>query len=299
MPPAVLVVGAPFSGSSLLAQMLGSHPRACAAPELTLSLADTVGEWIAMTALAQAPLADGLLRFVAEYWGGGQRAAGINRARDWLHQRRACDMAVLLRELRERVAPRALVIPDADAALRPEALLRWQRLLPDARWVIPLRHPMTHGAVMAAWLSEQLFVPPDFLDGSRTPEPGRIDPQLPWLRCRQNLARWVPAAAQYRVRMEALATQPETVLSALCSWLNWDAPTAAELACMLQVEGSAFAGYGPPEAPFGLEVEVLEDVTAGLDLPAVPPPLDGPAPWCERGALDPAVVAQARDDAYV
>lgn len=299
MPPAVLVVGAPFSGTSLLAQMLGSHPQACAAPELTLSLADTVAEWIAMTELAQAPLADGLLRFIAEYWGGGQHAEGIAHARDWLYQRRGCDMAILVAELRERVAPRALVIPDADAALRPQALLRWQQLFPDAFWVQPLRHPMTHGAVMAAWFSEQLFVPPDFLDGSRTPEPGRIDPQLPWLRCRQNLARWVPEARQQRVQMEAIAAQPETTLTALCAWLGWTPPTAAELAHMLPAEGSAFAGHGPPEAPFGLEVEVLEDVSAGLDLPSIPPPLDGPASWCERGALDPAVVDQARQDGYV
>lgn len=294
----VLVVAAPFCGSSLLAQMLGSHPQACAAPALNLALADTVGEWLAMCELAQAPLADGLLRFIAEYWGGGQDARGIAHARAWLQERRGLSMAVLAAELRERVAPRALVIPDADAALRPEALLRWQRLMPDARWVLPLRHPMTHGAVYAAWLAEQLFVPPDVLDASRTPEPGRIDPQIPWLRCRHNLARWVPASAQQVLQMEALAAEPEATLRHLCEVLGWTSPDATELARLLQAEGSAFAGQGPPEAPFGLEAEVLDDVLEGLDVPARPPPLTAAAPWCERGALDAAVMAQAEADGY-
>jgi hypothetical protein len=294
----VLVVAAPFCGSSLLAQMLGSHPEACAAPALNLALADTVDEWLAMAALAQAPLADGLLRFVAEHWGGGQDAQGIRYAQDWLQQRRGLRMEALTAELRARVAPRALVIPDADAALRPEALLRWQRLLPDARWVLPLRHPMTHGAVYAAWLAEQLYLPPDVLDGSRTPEPGRIDPQIPWLRCRHNLARWVSASVQQRLRMEDLAADPASTLRHLCEALGWAVPDAAGLARLLQAEGSAFAGQGPPEAPFGLEPEVLDEVLEGLELPAPPPSLRAAAPWCERGALDPAVIEQAEADGY-
>lgn len=294
----VLVAGAPFSGTSLLAQVLGSHPAACAAPELMLALADTVDEWLAMSDVAQAPVADGLLRFIAEYWGGGQHADGIAFAREWLRQRRGSGMDRLLAECCERVAPRVLVIPDADAALRPQALLRWQRWAPDAQWVIPLRHPGTHGAVMAAWWNEQLFVPPDFLDGSRTPEPGRIDPQIPWIRCRRNLADWVPAQQCRVVKMESLAADPMATLADLCEGLGWSRPTAPESARMLQAQGSAFAGYGPPEAPFGLEVEVLEDVTAGVVLPPVPPSLEAPVTWCERGQLDPMVVAQARADGY-
>ena len=74
----ILLAGAPFSGCSLLAQMLGSHPQCAAAPELKLGLADTVDGLLTLADLSQVPLLDGLLRFIAEHHGGAVTASNHN-----------------------------------------------------------------------------------------------------------------------------------------------------------------------------------------------------------------------------
>lgn len=298
----ILLAGAPFSGCSLLAQMLGSHPQCAAAPELKLGLADTVDGLLTLADLSQVPLLDGLLRFIAEHHGGGQHRAGIRRAKDWLEAGREASTAALLAELTEAVAPRLLVIPDGEAALRPDELLRWQRLAPGLRVVQCLRHPLTHGAVWAPWLHGQLYVPPDYRDHRVSPEAALVEPQIPWLRCNRNLQRWVPEAQRTQFRLDDLETDPLTALRALCAALGLDDGDAA-LAAMQAIRGSPFAGWGPPEAPGGLEMDALAPVIDQALAIAAPPSLEAEAPWQaeqEGGSrtLDAAVVALARQYGY-
>lgn len=295
----ILMVGAPFSGCSLLAQMLGSHPHCAAAPELKLGLADTVDALLELAEVSQVPLLDGLLRFVAEHVTGGQHRDGIKAAFAWLGERRTQSTAELLASLQAAVAPRHLVIPDGESALRPNELLRWQRLAPELAVIHCLRHPLMHGAVWAPWLKAQLYVPPDFRDHSVSPASALIEPQLPWLRCAGNLERWVPEAKRIRLRMEDLDVAAEDTLGDLCRSL--DLPCDPNiLSSMWDSTASPFAGWGPPEAPGGLEMDALAAVTEQALPIALPPQLDAPAPWHEDGRpLDPGVVALARQYGYV
>ena len=103
----ILVFGAPFCGSSLLAQMLGSHPQLAAMPELRLGLADRVDELLEIFAISQAPIADGLRRAIAEYITGGQNARGIAAADAWLRERSDRSTAEVLAALAAAVAPRS------------------------------------------------------------------------------------------------------------------------------------------------------------------------------------------------
>lgn len=294
MSPVVLVTGAPFSGCSLVAQLLGGHPDCAAAPELSLSLADTVDGLLQTASISQVPLLDGLLRCIAEYHTGGQHDAGIAAAQAWLDARRAADTAELLGMLCDAVAPRRLVIPDPDAALRPDALLRWQRLAPDLQVVHCLRHPLTHGAVWAPWLQAQLYVPPDYRDHSQVPPP--VEPQIAWLRCNRNIHDWLPTGIVHRLRMEDLYTDPDAALGTLCHVLRLNNRHAAHQA--MQALQTPFAGWGPPAAPGGLEAEVLMPVQDQA-LPLIQPPdLDQPLPWRSDARLDASVTALARGYGY-
>jgi len=298
----ILLAGAPFSGCSLLAQMLGSHPQCAAAPELRLGLADTVDGLLTLADLSQVPLLDGLLRFIAEHHGGGQHRASIAKATAWLDAGRKAAIAELLAELTHDLSPRVLVIPDGEAALRPDELLRWLRLVPDLKVVQCLRHPLTHGAVWAPWLQGQLYVPPDFRDHCVSPDAALIEPQIPWLRCNRNLQRWVQETHRTPFRMEDLETDPVAALRALCAALGLDDGDDA-VAAMQAISGSPFAGWGPPEAPGGLEMDALAPV---LDqaLPIVwPPRLDAEVPWQPAQTesprrLDADVVTLARQYGY-
>lgn len=298
----ILLAGAPFSGSSLLAQMLGSHPQCAAAPELKLGLADTVGELLTLAELSEVPLLDGLLRFVAEHHGGGQHRAGIAKAKAWLEEVTDATTTELLTELKNGVAPRALVIPDGEAALRPDELLRWQQLDPDLRVVQCLRHPLTHGAVWAPWLQGQLYVPPDFRDHHVSPAAALIEPQIPWLRCNRNLQRWVPEAQCTAFRMEDLEDDPVAALRALCLALGLDDDDEA-LAAMQAISRSPLAGWGPPEAPGGLEMDALAPVLDTALPITLPAQLDAEVLWQveqpgQSRPLDAEVIALARQYGY-
>jgi hypothetical protein len=290
----VLVTGAPFSGCSLVAQLLGGHPNCAAAPELSLSLADTVDGLLQTAAISQVPLLDGLLRFIAEYVTGGQHDAGIAAAEAWLDARRAADTVDLLEALGAAVAPRRLVIPDPDAALRPDALMRWQRLAPDLQVVHCLRHPLTHGAVWAPWLQAQLYVPPDYRDHSQVPPP--VEPQIAWLRCNRNVHDWLPAEVVHRLRMEDLETDPDAALGALGQALGLDDDHAVHQA--MQALQTPFSGWGPPAAPGGLEAEVLMPVLDQALPLTQPTDLDQPLPWRSGVRLDAAVIGLARAYGY-
>ncbi len=295
----ILVFGAPFSGTSLLAQMLGSHPQLAPMPELRLGLAERVDALLEIFAISQAPIADGLLRAIAEHLTGGQNARGIAAARDWLQQRSNQRTADVLAALAAAVAPRRLVIPDSESALRPHELLRWQALAPQADLVHCLRHPLPHGVVWSRWLASQVFVPADYRDHARSPQPAAIEPQLPWLRCQRNLQRWWPAAQRRMLRMESLQSQPDQALSALIAGLGLAPVETAVCDRMMAAADSPFAGFGPPEAPRGLEMEVLDPVLDGITLPAPPYSLAGPVPWRDDGAaFDPEVRALARSYGY-
>ncbi len=299
MSTVILIAGAPFSGCSLLAQMLGSHPYCAAAPELKLGLADTVDALLEMAEVSQVPLLDGLLRFVAEHLTGGQHREGIEAAFAWLDERRGLTTAELLAQLQAAVAPRHLVIPDGESALRPTELLRWRRLAPELTLIHCLRHPLLHGAVWAAWLKSQLYVPPDFRDHSVSPDAALIEPQLPWLRCARNLERWMPDVPRIPFRMDDLDTEPEDALRALCKALDLPDDDAM-LVSMWNTTQSPFAGWGPPEAPGGLEMDALAPVIEQALPIEMPPRLDAPAPWrAAHLGLDPGVIALARQYGYV
>lgn len=299
-PPPLFILAAPFSGASWLAGVLGRHPRLYALPQIFPCMADSVGELLDLFALSQLSHGDGLRRAVAQLAFDGQGEAQIAAADAWLEARRGWSTAELVAWLAEQVAPRRLVIPDAEMPLRPHELQRFRSSLPQARWLHLVRHPWSQGCLLAAWLREQLFVPVDFRDHAQTPP--LPEPQLPWLRSNQNLllaaGDW-PAAQWRQLHGERFDTDFAGSLAGLCEWLELPPLARADLDAMAEPADWLYARM--PEGPLrgGLEAEVWADFAPELEALAAQPRLDAPLPWRRDGqGFAPEVRALAKRLGY-
>lgn len=281
----------------MLAGVLGQHPALYAVPELNLFLADTIGELLDVFDLGQGGHSHGLLRALAQLDFGGQTDEGIAQARDWLDARRDSPVSEVLQHLATRVAPKRLVVPDAESALRPMDLQRLREASPHIESIHLLRHPWSQGVLLHAWSRGKLFVPQDYKD--HAVRPPLLDPQIAWLRAEHNLqALFNTRAPLLHLRGETLDEDFDAAARLLCDTLGISSD-AASLAAMRDADQWVFAGHGPRSAPYGLEPEALETFTADdLDLAAASS-LTAALPWrpdCKPFAAE--VQAQARVCGY-
>lgn len=277
----VYLLAAPCSGASVLAGVLGQHPALYAVPELNLFLADTIGELLDIFDLGQGGHAHGLLRALAQLDQGGQTDEGVAAARDWLDARRAAPTSEVLQHLAARVAPKRLVVPDAESPLRPMDLQRLHNTTPRISCVHLLRHPWSQGVLLHASSQGKLFVPQDYKDHSVRPP--LLDPQICWLRAEHNLqALFSEQAPLLHLRGEALDEDFDATARQLCEALGISADTAS-IAAMREADQWVFAGHGPRSAPYGLEPEALETFSVTtLDLAAATS-LTAALPWRPDG----------------
>jgi len=281
------IVGAPFSGVTRLAATLGTHPDVCAIPETSLFVAGRVDELLEIFEVGQGSNADGLLRALAALEFDAHDDDGIAQAWQWLDARRDWSTAAVLDHLRQRAAPRRLLIPDTEVVLRPGDLARLRAASPDATLVHLVRHPRVHGALFAHWLADRLFVAKDFRDHALPLAP--IDPQIAWLRINRNIEAWLKPHFDGRyhcVRDEDLPGERNAALADLLSALGLD--TSPALLTELDAERWPFWGYGPSTAPYGIEAEVLE----GLQPAREEAHLAGGLPWREDGRPFAAEIVQ-------
>ncbi|MES2684097.1 MAG: sulfotransferase [Pseudomonadota bacterium] len=294
----VYLLSAPFSGASVLAGMLGRHPALYAVPELNLFLANTVGGLLDIFDMGQGGHSHGLLRALAQLDHGGQHDEGIAAARAWLDARRSAGVAEVLQNLVERVAPKRLLVPDAESPLRPMDLQGLREARPRIECIHLLRHPWSQGVLLHAFSQDKLFVPQDYKDHSVRPP--LLDPQICWLRAEHNLqALFGERPPLLHLCGEALDEDFDAAMRQLCEVLGISADASA-LAAMRTAEQWTFAGHGPRSAPYGLEPEALESFTATtLDLAAAAS-LSKPLPWRPDGApFAPEVQARARACGYL
>ncbi len=281
--PPVWLLAAPFSGVSWLAACLGRHPQLFVTPELDLLLADNVADLLDIFAIGQGTQGQGLLRTIASIEGQRDDDAGVRQAQQWLETRRDWSTADLLQHLATAVAPRTLAIPERDATLRPMALVRLQRLTPQAQVVHLTRHPWEQGVLLEAWARERLYVPVDFKDFAQ--HPPQIEPQLPWLRANANIAALcerLPTDQWRRIQAEALEQAPVATLTSLAAWLQLRV-TAADQQAMQQPAQWPFARPGPLLAPGGAEPEAFEPWSPQVRRLAAAVSLERPLPWRRDG----------------
>lgn len=197
----VFLIGAPRSGSTLLARMLGSHPQIAAPAELHLitPLAH-LGYFARVERAPYDPIiTEAAMRELVAALPGGER--------DYLDALRACSDRIYAQLLAK--TGRSLLLDKTPAyALVLDFLAK---LYPQARYIVLTRNPL------AVWSS---FVQ-SFFDGDA--EAAHAHNPL--------LERYVPALARFlrerpvalcHVRYEELVSEPEMALDSLCRFLGLD-----------------------------------------------------------------------------
>lgn len=209
LPSAVLVLGAPRCGSTLLRVMLAGHPQLFAPPELHLLAHDDMAQW--HRALAPRMMHLGLVQALAGT--GLDDAAALEKVRGWVAD--AVPTASVYAELQRSIGERRLVDKSPSYALEPAALARAEALFDAPRYVLLARHPYAAIESFARLRMEHLLAAQG------------LDPHLvaeeTWARAYASLERLaedVGPARCHRVAYESLVTRPEPVLRELCDFLE-------------------------------------------------------------------------------
>lgn len=258
--PPVIILGVPGAGVSRLAAMIGCHPQMASLPELALGVSTRLEDFVHIDVMSADGLADGLLRAVALYFGGGEDDAAIAWARAWLERRASWSLHDLMTAFAQQMAPVGMAVAAATTGWRTIWLQRLLAAIPEARFVHLLQHPIPQCTMLARRLREAGFVAPDYKDYGPADWP-RIDPQLAWYRINGNVddaLAALPAERVWRLHLEDVEAQPEDQIECLLRHLGMDNDAAA-LRAVLHPERSPFAVPGPPAARGGSDAEFLAD----------------------------------------
>jgi amino acid adenylation domain-containing protein len=215
-PPAVFVLSAPRSGSTLLRVMLGGHPRLFAPPELELLSFDTLADRRRAFQGRDAFWLEGAIRAVMELEGSDAEAA---RRRIEELEAEGTSTRRFYRVLQEALGDRLLVDKTPSYALREDVLARAERDFEEACYVHLVRHPYGMIRSFEEARLDQIFFPAEH------PFTRRQLAELIWLVSERNVRRFletVPPRRQALVRFEDLVREPERTLRGLCAFLGLD-----------------------------------------------------------------------------
>jgi hypothetical protein len=281
--------------------MLGQHPQAFGLPELCLfNVPKLKGMWVRESDEMEnhTKTRQGLLRAVAEIYGGEQTTATIKMADHWCAVRQEWSTAEVYRELVDAIHPLISVEKSPSYTISTKRMIRIYEAFPNARFVHLTRHPVGQcKSVMA--LNDGAFAL--YVNSIEFQEDRAvIEPQIAWHDLNANILNFlemVPPEQQMRICGEEIMSNPQKGLAEVCRWLGIrDDEEAVEQ--MMHPERSPFACFGPINALFGNDPNFLSGPTFHQHTVKVPR-LDQPVPWRKDGkGLMPEVVALARELGY-
>ncbi len=297
----LFLLAPPRSYTSLINAMLGQHPQAFGLPELCLFNVERLkGLWTRnsdeMSDNSRAR--QGLLRAVAEVYGGEQTKATVTMANHWAAAREDCTAAEVYQELVAKLDPLITVEKSPAYTIAIERMLAIHAAFPDARFVHLTRHPVGQckSVMKMNWGAFALYVNSIEFQEERA----IIEPQYAWYDLNINILNFldtVPASNQLRVRGEDIMSDPPSQLARICRWLEIRDDEAA-VDEMMHPERSPFACFGPLTAMFGNDPNFLRGPTFRPHKVKVPR-LDQPVPWRDDGqGLHPRVVGLAQEFGY-
>jgi hypothetical protein len=284
-------------------------------PETHLFCEETMAAWLQRSARAPWPMADGLLRAIAQLYFGRQTEATIKQAREWLMSQIGETTESVFRLLGDRVFPLILVDKSPSTLDSLPVLRRLLDHFPDARFVHLVRHPKGFSESVLKLLEEHQRVRPlpsthwlvriasaSSLDDVPSDEhrASAFDPQRAWYVRNQLIRTFLKSVAPDRqivIRGEDIFVEPDGVLRSIAHWMDLRTDVPA-IEAMMHPEESSFACMGPRGARYGNDGSFLL-------APALRPGrkvdlcLEGPVSWRGEGqGLWPEVKALAREFGY-
>lgn len=283
-PPPILILTPPGLPGQSLAAALGQGPVAYDVPELNL-------EQMEFTDALQRELIGfrgmqmlGLLRAIAEIYGGEQTGLSIDMARRWITTRAHLPTADVAQELAARIAPRRLTAPVTSAIFDRLTMKQLIKTFPNAEFVRLTVHPITYGRVMTSLPAGEAAL---MLTGAidESVEPAEYDPQELWMKVETQLEPVLSALPDNQLHHFDVAdwmADPHAALKRLTERLALPSDDAA-IAPMMYPERSKFAGPGPMNAPLASQIDSFAKIVARFTQPE-PDTLDGALPWRDDGS---------------
>jgi len=297
----LFLLAPPRSYTSLINAMVGQHPQLFGLPELNLFNVKQIKDlWrrVSNEVGGDSNRRHGLLRAVAEIYGGEQTTATIEMAQHWAAARENQTTGQVFQELAARLHP---LIPVEKSPAYTISLKRMTNILeacPDARFIHLVRHPVPQ-CTSVMNLNKGVFAL--FVNSFEFKENRAVvEPQIAWHDININILNFlemVPEDHQIRLKGEDFMAHPHEHLKMICRWLGVrDDEEAIEE--MMHPERSPFACFGPISALFGNDPNFLRGPAFRQHTPRTPP-LDSTLPWREDGkGLRPEVIALAREFGY-
>jgi hypothetical protein len=291
VPPPIFILAAPRSFTSLVTAMIGQHPELYGVPELNLFQCETLRDFNAGPSVEGglkspfwAAMRHGLLRTVAQIYGGEQTVESIRMAERWVRLRESMTSGEAFREICRAVAPRRVVEKSPGVLRKQEYLLRMLEAFPAAKFIHLVRHPRAQcQSVLKTKGGIGVLLALNSVD-HHGPK-AALEPQIVWHDTQIQILRFLdelPDSQFVTIRAEEFMTNLNEVLPALCRWLGVsDAPDA--LAAMRHPEASPFSSEGPVNARLGNDINFLRS-PALREGEVRMPELDGPLPWRKDGA---------------
>jgi hypothetical protein len=297
----LFLLAPPRSYTSVINASIGQHPQMFGFPELNLFNVERLRElWVKVSeeAGADSNRRHGLLRSVAQIYGGEQTRATIVMAEHWAAARQDLNTGDVFQELVAAIYPLIAVEKSPSYTVSTERLRRIYKTFPDARFIHLVRHPIPQGKSVLKLNNGifALFVNSfDFIDDRVV-----IDPQIAWHDINVNILNFLHMVSkdqQMRIIGEEFIENPQKYLKEICKWLCIrDDDMAIEE--MMHPERSPFACFGPITAMFGNDPNFLRGPAIRQHKPKLPS-LDGPLPWRDDGiGLRPEVIKLAQEFGY-
>lgn len=299
-PPPVLILTPPGLPGQTLAAALGRNPVGYDVPELNLEQAASTDQLQRDLVGFRGMQILGLMRAVAQLYGGEQSGIAVEMARRWLNARAHLPTARVAHEIAAHIAPRRMIAPVTAALFDRLNLKQLLTIFPEAVYVQLTVHPLTYGRLLAGMeLGEVMLTITGALD--ETVEPAEPDPQKLWLMAQTALdevvAR-VPADRLVTQDAAQLASDPRAALTALAETLGMPGDASA-LKAMLDPEASVFAGPGPLGAPIAGNIQSFSHLARDFAAAGPAGSLDGPVPWRTDGTgLSAQVRSRAEAQGY-
>lgn len=301
--PLLIILAPPRSFTSVVCAMLGQHPQMYGLPEVNLFSAETMRERQGMLKWRKSG-ESGLLRTVAQLWGGEQTMQTVALAKRWVQFRLESSCVSVMRELMEKVRPRIIVEKSPATTRRVDCMQRIRRAFPGARFIHLLRHPRTQGDSLFTMVKNNrapVAVAQELGALDFSTDPPTLDLQKVWYALHMNIYTFletVPRDQWIRIRGEDLLSDPDRHLVEIAEWLGLRTDKEA-IEMMKHPERSPYAGIGPLNAPFGNDGKFLRDPHLRPLPKGKEPSLEGPLSWRpDKRGFSPEVIELAMEFGY-